>query len=116
MSATPYLLDATGREIMQGDVLKVLHYTTRHGRGHKKHWMYKWVANSDRVGESTGTRFFEISNLGRDRNSYYLEAIDGRRLDHVWIVQGYGPKTADKPYGEHFEKRPRLERSAHEPG
>lgn len=103
--AEPFLLDATGREIMSGDVVKVLHFETRHGRGRKKHWMFKYVTHEERVAAS-GARFIKFSHLARDLSEGYLERLDGRQLESVWIVQGFGPNKGDfMP----FDKRPKRQ-------
>ena len=104
---TAFLLDATGREIMQGDVVKVLHYHTRCGRGYRKHWMYKWVKDVHLLGASHMPAL-RMAHLERSTEDGYWELLDGRQLEHVWIIQGFGPKGPDG-YGIPFEKRPKRQ-------
>lgn len=92
------LLDSTGREIMVGDTLKIFHFI---GARRKRYYMYKFVEAKEM--RRTWTRpMLRISHLGRD-SSYYLEALDGRKMEDVEIVQGFGDD------GTAFEDRPILE-------
>jgi hypothetical protein len=85
-SAGSVLLDKTGREIHVGDTLKVFHYVARLRR--KKHYMYKYV--KERITATNGEERFIILHLCGDLEKYYVESINGRKLDGVEIVQGFG--------------------------
>lgn len=82
----PFILDKTGREIMPGDTLKVFHFIAAHRR--ERMYMHKWVESVVELGPNK-TPFLKISHLGL-KPEHYHERMDGRRLDGVEIVQGYG--------------------------
>jgi hypothetical protein len=85
-AAGSVLLDKTGREIHVGDTLKVFHFTARLRR--KKHYMYKYV--KERITATNGEERFIILHLCGDLEGYYVESINGRKLEDVEIVQGFG--------------------------
>ena len=80
------LYDKTGREICVFDTLKVYHFTDRlHG---KKHYSYKYVI--EQIKREPDPDIFRVVHLNGRLSSFYLEPINGRRMDTVEIVQGYG--------------------------
>lgn len=85
--------DKTGREIMVGDTLKVFHYI---GPRHKRFFMFKYVQD----GPPGSGRYFRISHLNPQKETYMM-LCDGKRHEHIEIVQGYGTD------GEPFDKRTR---------
>jgi len=93
------LTDKKGREIMVGDMLKVYHFTAALRR--EKHYMYKYV--NERITVVNGQERFKILHLNGETISFYVETIDGRKLKHVEIVQGY---AGVKP-GHDFSDRPK---------
>ena len=97
----PKLYDKTGREILVGDVLKVFHFI---GARRKRYHMYKQVVGQKTLG--SGTQYLVVSHLTpRESSECYYEALDGRVLNSVEIVQGFG---AD---GISFEDRPKIKRN-----
>lgn len=99
--STAKLLDKTGREIHVGDVLKVFHFVARLRR--EKFYMYKYV--NERITSVNGEERFKILHLEGNLESYYVEAINGRKLEGVEIVQGYGGVTKNFS----FKDRPIIE-------
>lgn len=104
IAAKPTVLDKTGREIMVGDTLKVFHFVDVL---RKTHYMYKFVEAKECW--RTWTRpMLRISHLAaahkpqENGGNCYYEALDGRVMEHVEIVQGYGED------GTPFEDRPIL--------
>lgn len=88
MDATKhFLLDKTGREILPGDTLKVFHFIA--ARRRERCYMHKWVESVVELGEGK-TPFLRLSHLSLKRDSHYHERLDGRKLNDVEIVQGYG--------------------------
>lgn len=94
----PILCDCKGREIMLGDTLKVFHFT---GARRNKYWMYKHVVERVMLGTANPRPAFKLSHLNLRPESYYWELIDGRHLEGVEIVQGYGTD------GTPFDDRPK---------
>ena len=92
------LCDRKGREILLGDTLKVFHFT---GARRKKHWMYQHVVERVMLGTASPKPAYKISHLNLRPDSYYWELIDGRHLEWVEIVQGYGTD------GTLFDDRPK---------
>lgn len=92
------LYDKTGREIMVGDVLKVFHYVAALRR--KRCYMYKQVVRTKPLGKS-GQPYFVLSHLNmkdpEGRDGGYYEAIDGRVLTGVEIVQSCDGYFEDRP-------------------
>lgn len=86
--------DATGREIMIGDVVKVYHFTAALRR--KRHYMYKQVTG-ERTWENGYTCLF-LSHLSMKEDDGYYLAKDGRCLADYEIVQSIDA---------HFDERPR---------
>ena len=86
--------DKKGREIMEGDTLKVFHFV---GARRKRHYMYKYV---EKV-VSSSCSFFQISHLNIEGGGYRM-LMDGKQHEDIEIVQGYG---AD---GVSFDQRPSI--------
>lgn len=84
--AIHFLLDKNGRKIIPGDTLKVFHFIA--ARRRERCYMYKWVESVVELGQNKQP-FLQISHLGLKPDHYY-ERLDGRKLDSVEIVQGYG--------------------------
>lgn len=95
---TEAVYDKTGREIMAGDILKVLHFI---GHRRKRYYMYKQVIE-ERVLKS-GHVYWSISHLMGPDEGGYLLAKDGKVHDDYEIVQGLDVN---------FEDRPRIGRQA----
>lgn len=85
------LRDKTGRQIEQGDVLKVFHFIGRHN---KRHYMYKQVTGFKTLG--SGSEYMMISHLELC-DSGYLERCDGRALSEYEIVQSIDAKFESRP-------------------
>jgi hypothetical protein len=85
--------DKTGREIMQGDVLKVFHFV---GARRKRHYMYKQVIEERRLGESQNAYWF-ISHLSQKEDDGYLLARDGKTHRDYEIVQSVDFCFEDRP-------------------
>ena len=77
------LYDERGRQIMEGDVLKVFHFT---GARRKRHYMYKQARETVMLGSSDPKPFLKISHLNR-ADEHYHEREDGRALEGYEIVQ-----------------------------
>jgi hypothetical protein len=88
------IYDKTGREIMQGDVLKVFHFV---GRRNKRHFMYKQVVEERLLGKDQNA-YWQISHLNQREGDGYLMAKDGAVYNDYEIVQSIDA---------HFEDRPR---------
>ena len=87
------IYDKTGREIMQGDVLKVFHFV---GRRNKHHYMYKQVVREVRLGKNQNAYWY-LSHLNqRDDDGYYL-AKDGSHHSGYEIVQSVNADFEDRP-------------------
>lgn len=103
-----FLLDKNGREILVGDVVKVFHFV---GARRKRYYMYKWVKERVMLGKEKQYPAFKMSHLtaGNVDDSYY-EMLNGRKLEGVEIIQGYGKE--DRGVGEPvicFDQRPKRE-------
>ena len=92
------VFDRNGREILPGDTLRVFHFF---GPRRKRIFMYKWVAEVVELGEGKN-KFLKVSHLSTTRPEHYFEWMNGRQLDTVEIVQGYGP------HGVCFDRRPKI--------
>lgn len=77
------LYDERGRQIMEGDVLKVFHFT---GARRKRHYMYKQARETVMLGGSSPKPFLKISHLNK-ADEHYHEIEDGRTLAGYDIVQ-----------------------------
>lgn len=77
------LYDERGRQIMEGDVLKVFHFT---GARRKRHYMYKQARETVMLGSSDPKPFLKISHLNK-ADEHYHEREDGRTLTGYEIVQ-----------------------------
>lgn len=85
------IYDKTGREIMQGDVLKVFHFV---GARNKRHYMYKQVVR-ERLGRQC--HYWFLSHLNqRDDDGYFL-ARDGTFYADYEIVQSVDARFEDRP-------------------
>lgn len=89
------LYDASGRQIMRGDVLKVFHFV---GARKKRHYMYKQALETVTLGKSQSP-YLKISHLDltAGMDAYYTEAEDGRRLGDYEIVQSADAAFSDRP-------------------
>ncbi len=85
------LFDKSGREIIQGDVLKVFHFADAR---RKRHYMYKQAIGLKTLG--SGTPYMKMSHLELD-DTYYLERCDGRLLPEYEIIQSIDCKFQDRP-------------------
>lgn len=94
------LRDKTGRQIEQGDILKVFHFT---GRRNKRHYMYKQVTGFKTLG--SGTEYMMISHLELC-DSGYLERCDGRTLCEYEIVQSIDAKFESRSRRSPEHSRP----------
>lgn len=83
-----FLLDKHGREILVGDVLKVLHFVAAVRR--EKCYMYKHVIDREMLGTTKPVPALKISHLNLKEGGYYRELLNGRQLEDYEIVQGYG--------------------------
>ena len=68
------LYDERGRQIMEGDVLKVFHFR---GARRKRHYMYKQARETIMLGSSDPKPFLKISHLNK-KDEHYHEREDGR--------------------------------------
>jgi hypothetical protein len=84
--------DKTGREIMQGDVLKVFHFV---GARNKRHYMYKQVAGERLLGQRRAAYWF-VSHLDQSADGYHL-AKDGSIYRDSEIVQSVDARFEDRP-------------------
>lgn len=109
MNTDPYLLDCKGRKIEIGDVLRVKHFVTRHGRGLKQHWMYKLVVDKLVLGTEGPAPMpaLKILSLQDPRKTphHYYERLDGRLDDRIEIVSGI---TEDNGFLISFDERPKY--------
>lgn len=90
---TAAIYDRTGREIMQGDVLKVFHFT---GRRNKQHYMYKQVVREVLLGKSRNPYWF-LSHLDQREDDGYHLAKDGTHYPGYEIVQSVDACFEDRP-------------------
>jgi hypothetical protein len=88
------LYDKHGREIVQGDILKVYHFTA--ARRRKRHYMYKQALGTVVLGKANPEQFMRFSHLSLD-DGYYTEFCDGRALEHYEIVQSVDCKFDERP-------------------
>lgn len=84
--------DKTGREIMQGDILKVFHFI---GARNKRHYMYKQVVEERRLGQRQ-TPYWWVSHLEQSDEGYHL-AKDGTHLRDYEIVQSIDARFDHRP-------------------
>ena len=93
--------DKNGREIREGDVLKVFHFT---GARRKRYYMYKLVAEFN--GVLCGVDIGQLATKPRDEaHRYQLRAGD---MGQTEIVEGFACKEGETS----FEDRPRLRTEA----
>lgn len=97
------IYDKTGREIMQGDVLKVFHFVGCRG---KRHYMYKQVVEERRLGANCNPYWF-VSHLSQRYNDGYLLAKDGKIHRDTEIVQSIDARFEDRPRRAALEKEAR---------
>lgn len=90
--STGAIYDKTGREIMQGDVLKVFHFTD-HRR--KRHYMYKQVVCERLLGKNQNAYWY-LSHLNQRDDGYHL-AKDGTIHRGYEIVQSIDCCFEDRP-------------------
>lgn len=86
------IYDKTGREIMQGDVLKVFHFV---GARNKRHYMYKQVVGERLLGQRKAAYWF-VSHLEQSDDGYHL-AKDGAHYPDYEIVQSVDARFGDRP-------------------
>lgn len=106
-SGCSFLLDCKGREIRVGDVIRVKHYTTRHGRGYRQHWMYKLVTEKLELGTERKADFLKVLSLqdpAKKPHSYY-EQLTGELRDDIEIVDGITEDADGRLMS--FDERPR---------
>lgn len=84
--------DKTGREIKQGDVLKVYHFTGARG---KRHYMYKQVVEERWLGKGENAYWF-VSHLDQTDDGYHI-IKDGSVLRDYEIVQSIDAAFDDRP-------------------
>lgn len=87
------IYDKTGREIMQGDVLKVFHFV---GRRRKRHFMYKQVVGERLLGKDQNP-YWRISHLNQRDDEGYLLAKDGTHYPDYEIVQSADARFDERP-------------------
>lgn len=99
--------DKFGREIMEGDMLKIFHFT---GARRKKYYLYQLVYKRldnlyvQRIVGSVNYDEQKDAVILDSENSYPLSIIGQvKYCDHVEIVQGFGPDG-----NSDFENRPRV--------
>ncbi len=90
------IYDKRGREIMQGDILKVFHYV---GARNKRHYMYKQVVGERLLGQRQAAYWF-VSHLEQREDSGYHLAKDGAHYRDYEIVQSIDARLEDRP--RHF--------------
>ena len=106
-SGCSFLLDCKGREICVGDVIRVKHYATRHGRGYRQHWMYKLVIEKLALGTEHKADFLKVLSLqdpAKTPHSYY-EQLTGKLRDDIEIVDGVTEDADGRLMS--FDERPR---------
>ena len=79
------LYDKNRRPILEGDILKVFHFTDAQM---KKYFMYKQAAKIVPLGKDK-TPYLQINHLTSSADGHYHEKSDGRVLQDYEIVQGY---------------------------
>ncbi len=79
------IYDKNRRPILEGDILKVFHFT---GARKKKYFMYKQASKVDYLGKDK-TPYLKILHLATSADVYYHEKYDGRILQDYEIVQGW---------------------------
>lgn len=101
-----FLLDCKGREIRVGDVIRVKHFATRHGRGWKQHWMYKLVVEKINLGKGGDYPALKIRSLQdpAKRVHEYYEKRTGEVRDDIEIVDGLHEENGRMVS---FDQRPR---------
>jgi hypothetical protein len=87
------IYDKTGREIMQGDVLKVFHFV---GRRNKRYSMYKQVVGERLLGKNQNAYWY-VSHLSQKEDDGYYLAKDGTHYDDYEIVQSVAADFEDRP-------------------
>ncbi len=82
------LYDKKGIPILPGDTLKVFHFVA--ARRRERRFMYKFVLEI--VPRKHGPPLLRISHLqeGLPKEGYYFQLMDGRVMEDIEIVQGYG--------------------------
>lgn len=93
--ATGYALyDKHGIPILPGDTVKVFHYVAAVRR--EKRYMYKFASQIVwRAADKAP--LLQLSHLNL-KDEWYWEIMDGRRLEHYEIVQGYGGVPGGSDY------------------
>jgi hypothetical protein len=89
--------DRTGREIMIGDVLKVLHFI---GARRKRHYMYKHVLRQITMGSverGNVSPYFFLSHLNLREDEGYHLPLDGSWMERYEIVSSIDAKWEDRP-------------------
>lgn len=89
--------DKTGREIMIGDVLKVLHFI---GARRKRHYMYKHVLRQITMGtveRGNVSPYLFLSHLNLREDEGYHLPLDGSWMERYEIVSSIDAKWEDRP-------------------
>lgn len=79
------LYDKNRRPILEGDVLKVFHFT---GARNKKYYMYKQAGKLSLLGKEK-TPYLQINHLSPSADKFYHQKDNGEVLQHYEIVQGW---------------------------
>lgn len=105
-SSDAFLLDCKGREIRVGDVIRVKHFQTRHGRGWKQHWMYKHVVGKVALGKGDypALKIRSLQDPSKPVHEYYEKRSCGMR-DDIEIVDGLHEENGRIIA---FDERPRF--------
>lgn len=93
------LYDKHGIPILPGDTVKVFHYVAAVRR--EKRYMYKFVLAVENRAEGKPP-LMKLSHLNL-KDEWYWELMDGRRMEHYEIVQGFG----GVPSGDDYRDRER---------
>ena len=88
------LFDKHGIPMLPGDTLKVFHYVASVRR--EKRYMYKLVLAVENRAEGKPP-LMKLSHLNL-KDEWYWELMDGRRMEHYEIVQGYGGVPSGSDY------------------